>query len=287
MDKTTRGSLEMATAMVISGTIGWVVVSSGQPVADLLFWRCVFGAATLLAFCAALGLLRGLTWRRAAWCAAGGVAIVLNWVLLFGSYAHAPISLVTAVYNTQPLMLVALGVVFLRERLRRAHLGWLALAFAGVLLVAQGKPVGASAGGGHYLTGVAMALGAAFCYAIAALVAKRLDGTPPHLVALVQVCVGALMLAPWAMQGGLPAQPQAWAAFLVLGVVYTGLVYILLYGALQKLPTALAGGLSFLYPVVAVLVDYLVFGQRLDLAQALGAAAVLGAAAGLAWSRRL
>jgi TctA family transporter len=39
-----RGSLEMVAAMLISGTIGWFVLVSGQPVLDVVFWRCVFGA---------------------------------------------------------------------------------------------------------------------------------------------------------------------------------------------------------------------------------------------------
>lgn len=53
-----RGALEMSAAMAISGTIGWFVVHFDQPLADLLFWRCVFGAATLLIVCFALGLLK-------------------------------------------------------------------------------------------------------------------------------------------------------------------------------------------------------------------------------------
>ena len=39
-----RGTVEMTAAMVISGTIGWFVVLSGQPVMDVVFWRCAFGA---------------------------------------------------------------------------------------------------------------------------------------------------------------------------------------------------------------------------------------------------
>ena len=59
MNEKTRGTVEMTTAMTISGTIGWFVVRSGQPVMDVVFWRCLFGAITLLAVCAGLGLLRG------------------------------------------------------------------------------------------------------------------------------------------------------------------------------------------------------------------------------------
>ncbi|HWW99592.1 DMT family transporter [Collimonas sp.] len=286
MDKKVSGTLEMTAAMVISGTIGWFVVVSGQPVLDVVFWRCVFGAATLLAVCAALGLLRGaFNWRLLALAALGGVAIVLNWLLLFVSYSRATIAISTAVYNTQPFMLVALGAVFFSERLTVAKLTWLALAFIGMLLIVQGKPEGGG-GGSNYFAGIVMALGAAFCYAVAAIITKKLAGTPPHLIALIQVCVGILMLAPFAHWSALPSGAHAWSILLTVGVVHTGLMYILLYGAIQKLPTHLTGSLSFIYPIVAILVDYLAFGHRLQLSQLFGAAAILTAAAGmnLGWS---
>ncbi|MGO7969267.1 hypothetical protein ACC720_39170, partial [Rhizobium ruizarguesonis] len=44
--------------------------------------------------------------------------------------------------------------------------------------------------------GILMALGAAFFYALAALAAKWLKGTPPHLIALIQVATGMLILSP-------------------------------------------------------------------------------------------
>ncbi len=44
MSELMQGSLRMSAAMVLSGTIGWFVVASGQPVVDVVFWRCVLGA---------------------------------------------------------------------------------------------------------------------------------------------------------------------------------------------------------------------------------------------------
>ncbi|WP_442782130.1 DMT family transporter [Collimonas fungivorans] len=286
MDKKVSGTVEMTAAMIISGTIGWFVVVSGQPVLDVVFWRCVFGAATLLAVCAAMGLLRGaITLRLLALAALGGVAIVINWLLLFISYSHASISISTAVYNTQPFMLVGLGAVFFSERLTLNKLTWLAIAFGGMLLIVLAQP-GAADGGSNYLAGILMALGAAFFYAVAAIITKKLAGTPPHLIALVQVCVGMLMLAPFAHLSALPSDIGTWSILVTVGVVHTGLMYILLYGAIQKLPTYLTGSLSFIYPIVAIAVDFLAFGHRLQLSQLAGAAAILIAAAGmnLGWS---
>ncbi|EJL02579.1 MULTISPECIES: DMT family transporter [Pseudomonas] len=291
MDKTLRrGSLEMTAAMLISGTIGWFVLVSGQPVLDVVFWRCVFGAVTLLLICAGFGFLRPGILTRTTFLLAvlSGVAIVGNWVLLFASYSRASIAIGTAVYNVQPFMLVGLAALFLGEKITAQKLFWLAVSFLGMLAIvsAHGEQ---GQGGEDYLVGIALALGAALLYAIAALIIKRLTGTPPHLIALIQVSTGILLLAPWASFSALPQQAEAWASLVTLGIVHTGVMYVLLYSAIQRLPTALTGALSFIYPIAAILVDWFAFGHRLEPLQWLGVAAILLAAAGMqqGWGARL
>lgn len=283
MDKSIRrGSWEMVAAMLISGTIGWFVLVSGVPVVEVVFWRCVIGALTLLVVCGLLGYLRLdlLNYTKLGLAMLSGVAIVGNWLLLFESYARASISISTAVYNVQPFMLVLLAAVFLGEKITVQKLAWLSMAFVGMLAIvtAHGSQQNT---GDDYLVGVALALGAAFLYAIAALIIKRLKEVPPHLMALIQVSTGALLLAPLMQWHSLSASMDAWAALLTLGVVHTGLMYVLLYGAIQKLPTAITGALSFIYPIAAIFVDWIAFGHRLGWLQWLGVAAILLAAAGL------
>ena len=283
MDKQThRGTLEMVAAMLISGTIGWFVLLSGLPVLDVVFWRCVFGALTLLLVCALLGHLRlGLLSRVTLMFAViSGVAIVGNWLLLFASYSRASIAIGTAVYNVQPFMLVILAALFLGEKLTLQKLAWLSISFLGMLAIVSAHG-GAGQGGDDYLTGIAFALGAAFLYAVAALIIKKLKGVPPHLIALIQVSVGVLMLAPLADFTRLPQGQQTWSILLTLGLVHTGGMYVLLYGAIQKLPTALTGALSFIYPIAAIGVDWVAFDHPLSVLQWLGVVAILLAAAGM------
>lgn len=289
MDKQThRGTLEMVAAMLISGTIGWFVLLSGLPILDVVFWRCVFGALTLLLVCAMLGHLRlGLLNRVTLMLAViSGVAIVGNWLLLFASYSRASISIGTAVYNVQPFMLVILAALFLGEKLTLQKLAWLSISFLGMLAIVSAHG-SAGQGGDDYLTGIAFALGAAFLYAVAALIIKKLKGVPPHLIALIQVSVGVLMLAPLADFNRLPQGQQTWSILLTLGLVHTGGMYVLLYSAIQKLPTALTGALSFIYPVAAIGVDWMAFDHQLSVLQWLGVAAILLAAAGMQQGWRL
>ncbi|HLA02859.1 MAG TPA: DMT family transporter, partial [Aestuariivirga sp.] len=272
-----RGTMEMSAAMLISGAIGWFVVVSGQPVFNVVFWRCLFAVFALLAVCGLLGLLKPITMKVLGLAMLGGVAIVLNWVCLFAAYAGTSISLATIIYNTQPFMLLVLGGLFLGERITATKLGWLTISFAGMLLIVL-TPDGQSAST-NFLLGVGLSLTAAFLYAIATLVTKQLKGTPPHLIALIQVATGMVMLAPLADFSTLPTSGSQWLSLVTIGIVHTGLMYYLLYGAIQKLPTHIIGALSFIYPAVAVLVDMVAFDHVLRPVQFLGGALILLAAA--------
>ncbi|MFY4023560.1 DMT family transporter [Achromobacter xylosoxidans] len=282
------GLAQMAAAMTLSGTLGVFVLESGQSAWNVVFFRCVFGALSLFLYCWARGLLKpGLfTARTLALALAAGAALVLNWVLLFSAYRLASISLATAVYNVQPFFLIGLGALFLGERPTRGKLAWSVIAFAGLLLVLK---LTDHSGGDAYLSGLLLGLGAAALYGITAVIVKRLKGIPPQVLALVQVTLGAVMLLPMADFQALPAAPLQWGYLVALGLVHTCLMYILMYSAIQKLPTTSTAALSFIYPAVAILLDLVVYGHRMDATQVLGVAMIFLAAAGVSlnWQWRL
>lgn len=286
MKTKTRGAVQMILAMTISGTVGWPVIVLGQPPATVVFWRCAFGALAMLATCAALGQFKpgAINWRQLAFAILGGIALVLNWTLLFAAYQHASIAVATVTYHVQPFMLVALGALLFGEKLTANRLCWLLLAFAGMVLIVTGRESGTD--DGDYLLGVTLALGAALMYALAAAIVKQLAALPPQLIVLIQLTVGALAMALFAGLAHLPAEPFDWLLLATLGLVHTGVMSTLLYGAIQKIPTALVGALSFIYPVVAIVVDWAAFGHRLSLLQLLGTLAILGAAAGMMFYKR-
>lgn len=208
---------------------------------------------------------------------------MLNWVCLFSAYRYASIAIATVVYHTQPFMLVALGIVFFGERPGASRLSWLLLAFLGMAAITMANGAGYGSAG-DYLLGIGLALAAAFFYAITAALTKGLTSLAPQIIVLIQLSIGTLLLAPFA---NAPAEATAFSLtgslpwLIPLGVIHTGLMSTLLYGAIQKIPTAQVGALSFIYPLIAILVDWLAFGHRLSAVQVLGAAAILLAAAGM------
>ncbi|HFF5965268.1 MULTISPECIES: DMT family transporter [Stenotrophomonas] len=275
------GALQMAAAMVISGSVGWFVVETGLPAPTVVFWRCLLGGLAMLLACVVLRLPLGDARKRRClpWILAGGAALTLNWICLFSAYPYASIGVVTVTYHTQPFLLVALGVLAFGERPRPAQWGWLLLAFGGVVMIVVATPSGTTPSA-NYFTGILLALAAALLYAIAAAIGKRLVDVPTPVVVTVQLLMGSLLLLPFARWPG-DAPSHGWALLLTLGFVHTGMMSTLLYSALKKLPTLLVGVLSFLYPVIAIAIDAAAFGHVLGPAQWMGSAAILGAVAGM------
>ncbi|MFF4797936.1 DMT family transporter [Streptomyces sp. NPDC001351] len=266
-----RGVAQLMTAMVLSGTLGVFVVESGASPFNVVFFRVVFGALALGSYVLARGWLRdhGFTPRTFGLAVLGGVFIVFNWVFLFQSYENTSISVATVVYHTQPFYVVLLGALLFRERLTAAKVGWIALAFAGLILVSGVTPSDFTSGG-TYLKGVGQALLAALLYGLSTLVTKRITGVRPHLIALVQVLVGIPLLLPFADFGAMAGTGWDWGWLVGLGFLHTGVMYVLMYAAYAKLPTSKIAVLAFVYPAVAMVMDWAVYGHHIGLVQALG-----------------
>lgn len=277
-----RGIFEFSTAMLLSGTLGLFVFESGQSAWTVVFFRCLFGALSLVIYCWGSGLLDRprFTRRTLVLTLLGGVAIVANWVLLFNAYHFASISVATAVYHTQPFFLVLLGAGLLGDRPTAGTLGWIGVAFVGLLFVIKLDPATLNLSS-ETLVGFALALGAAVLYAVATLIAKQLKGVPPHLIALVQVSLGTVVLAPFADFGAALTWGSHWFYLVGLGVIHTCLMYILLYSGIQKLAVGPIAVLSFIYPIVAIGVDYAFYGQNLTITQFAGVGLILVGSAGV------
>ena len=72
----------------------------------------------------------------------------------------------------------------------------------------------------------------------------------------------ALVWAPFVL--GWPQQGAAWGWLLGLGVLHTGLAYVVLFAGMSRLGLGRIAVLQFVYPLTAVLVDWVVYGRALS-----------------------
>ena len=263
----------MVVAMVLSGTIGLFVLASGQSPLTVVFFRCLIGGLALIAWLSWRGGWRPLDRRAAVWLLLGAVALILNWLCLFTAYRLSSISVATVVYHVQPFFLILLAALSQREMPSRSRMVWLALAFVGVAMT-SGIELG-TGGLGGMLPGVLLALAAAFLYALATLATRKLPDLPPAQIAGLQLILGVVALAPLADFSGDLSGVNAWGSLLILGLVHTGLMYNLMYAAFQRLRADSVATLSFIYPLVAIVSDLLLFDTRLTAWQMTGMGMIL------------
>ena len=227
----TGGRWRMALAMGLSGTIGLFVVWSGESPQTVVFYRCLIGGAVLLGWLAWRGGWKPMSARAVGWTVLGAFALLANWLCLFSAYRLSSISIATVVYQMQPFILIVLAALFQRELPAWHKLPWLALAFIGVGLAAGLDLRGEH---GQLGGGVLLALAAAFWYALFTLATRKLGAYVPAQVAGLQLAMGVLALAPLANLSVMDMPAKAGWNLLTLGLVHTGLVYNLMYGAFQR-----------------------------------------------------
>ncbi|MEJ6473896.1 DMT family transporter [Pseudoalteromonas piscicida] len=277
-----KGSIEMVIAMVLSGTIGYFVVNAEQSYWNVVFLRCVIGALCLAGYVLATKQLTKEILKGPVFITIllGGITLVGNWVLLFASFEHIPFSIAIIAYHLQPLMLVLLSAVLYRQYPSKTILLWLTIAVVGLWLVI-GIPyqeivaVIFAQGSNQAVFGLLLALGAAFLYTITTLMTKKVSQVPSGVVAVIQIFFGGLFLLPWVDFNHFPETSASWGNILFLGVVNTGFMYVIMYDAFQRLSTTLIAILSFIYPVVALLVDFMAFDHTVSLLQMMGIVLIL------------
>jgi len=144
------------------------------------------------------------------------------------------------------------------------------LAFIGVVLTVDLTGDHVSLSSSHTI-GLVFALAAALLYAAVTMISKRLKKIGPYLVAFLQLSVGALVLWPFIDHGQFEdITALQWRYLILIGAVHTCFKYMLMYSAWQRLKTPMIAVMAFIYPAVAILVDYLAYGQVLSITQSIG-----------------
>lgn len=259
-----RNEAQYAFAMLLSGTIGVVVVLSQQQALDIVLYRCVIAATILCCICWKKGHFSALYFKRKPVAATiiAGVALTLNWVLLFESFSYVPIGIATTIYHLKPFILILYGLWFLGDSVSTSKLIWILTAFFGFALVSNigiadfGSPLSSTA----YIFGALLALGAASLQPVSTIaILHSLKPFPPSLVALGQFTVGTLIIFPFFSGGGSTPSGPEWGYILILGVVHTVMMYALMYKSIPFISTSTIAILQFLYPITALALDYAVF----------------------------
>ena len=206
-----------------------------------------------------------------------GGAMGFNWILLFEAYRYTTVSKATLCYYFAPVIVTALSPILFGERLTRRQVLCLLMAALGLALI-TGQEGAGSAGGDR--TGILFGLGAASFYAAVILMNKYIRNMDGIERTFLQFLSAAVTLVPYvAFSGGVSLDGMngiGWLCLLTVGIVHTGMTYCLYFSSLKALPGQKAAILSYIDPLVAVIVSVTFLSEPLTLRQALGGMLILG-----------
>lgn len=262
-DDSRRALLQLLLGELLIGSVGVFVHESGQDAITAVFYRCLFGGLFLLGWGAFRGYLRGLLDDRALLRGAllSGVLLVLNWVALFLGMERSSIGVATLVYHVFPFVMLILAALFQGERTRPVDLAWTLIGFIGVACSADPGRLwhGADA---SYLAGIGLTLVAAMLCGTSLLLSRKVGKQKPFALVMIQCWIGVAMLAGFSSTSVFHMGAH-WGWLVGLGVIHSGIVYVLFYSAYSRLPVVTIAVVSFVYPLVALLLDYLIYGHAL------------------------
>lgn len=244
-------------------------LGTALPSTESALIRFMFGVLFLSP--ALIGVLRtGVPRRALRLLGLRGVLHTVAVVLWFFAMARIPLAEVTAIGYLNPIVVTLGGLVMFRERLTGIRLLAVLAALAGALIVI--RPGFRAVEPGHVAQ-----LGAALCFGLSYLVAKRLSVMMPAgaLVALLSLSV-MVGLAPFAYAVWQPPTPEQ-TAWLALVAGFASLGHYCMARAFAAAPLTVTQPVTFLQLVWATLTGALLFGEGVDPYVLLGGGVIIGA----------
>lgn len=243
----------------------------GMPVLQIVWARLAFGTLVSLPFALRQQGAAVLRPDRAGFHLIRAALLLGSTFLFFSALGFLPIADAVAIFFVQPLIVVVLSALFLRERVGPRRWSAVAVGFLGTLVIIR-------PGFETVNPGSLLALGAGMALAVYFVMTRRIAGSAPAMVITFQTNLFGLGLASlgvWAVWT--PPDPGQWAMFAALGVI-ANIGHFLIMRAYRHAEASLLAPLAYTEMVAATALGWWVFGDLPD-AYTLGGVALLIASA--------
>lgn len=278
----TKSYIMFLSAMMIFGTIGifrrYIPLSSGM----LAFSRGILGSAVLGICFMAGGKRSGDAFDRKTYLllAISGVMTGINWILLFEAYNYTSVATATMCYYMEPTIIILLSPLVFREKLTMKKLACAVAAIVGMMFVSgvlENEGIQASDG-----IGIGFGLGAAVLYAAVVMLNKKIPEGNVYKKTIIQLMAASIVLAPYLLLtedfSAIQMDGMAIGMVLIVGIVHTGLAYAMYYSSIRGLQAQSIAILSYLDPVLALILSSLVLQEKMSLFGVVGAVLIMGSA---------
>jgi len=269
----------MIASMAVFGTLGPFVRNITVSSSELALYRAILAALLISVYFLITNQridFKAIR-KEAPVLLLSGVAMGINWILLFEAYKYTTVSVATLSYYFAPVIVTAVCPLLFKEKLTARQIICFVMSTVGLVLLIGITDLG---GGSSSLKGIAFGLGAALFYAMVILLNKFIKGVAGIQRTMLQFISAIAVLLPYVLlTGGITLASMdstGWICLLVVGLFHTGVCYCLYFSSLKELPGQEAAILSYIDPLVALLVSVFILGEQILPIQILGGLMILG-----------
>ncbi len=271
--------LMFVSAMAIFGTMAPFVRRIGVSSAELSLYRALLAACLIGIFLLATGRklpVKQLK-KELILLICSGACMAVNWILLFEAYKYTTVAIATLSYYFAPVLVTAASAFLFREKLTKKNIFCFAMSTLGIVIITSASGLG---GGSNNSLGILFGLGAAVLYAGCILLNKAIKGVGGIERTFLQFLAAIAVMIPYvALTGGVTVQNldmTGWICLLVIGLIHTGITYCMYFTAVEHIPGQAVAILSYIDPLVAVIIGVLILGEPLTAPQLIGGTMILG-----------
>ena len=206
-----------------------------------------------------------------------GMAMGFNWILLFEAYKYTSVSAATLSYYFAPIIVTIVCPFLFHEKLTKKQIICFVMSTLGVFLI-TGVPDFQNMG--RDTIGILFGLSAAVFYATVILLNKFIKNVTGIHRTYLQFLAAIITLIPYvACTSGFhigSLDGKGWINLLIVGLIHTGITYCLYFSSLKELPGQEAAILSYIDPLMAVVISVAILGESISLPQIIGGILILG-----------
>ena len=288
-----KARLQLILSMSIFGTLAVFVRNISVSSGELALYRAVLAAILIGGYLLlsskkkissshektkASNLLFGIcTKKELLLLLFSGMAMGFNWILLFEAYKYTSVSAATLSYYFAPIIVTIVCPFLFHERLTTKQVVCFVMSTVGVFLI-TGVPDFQNMG--RDTIGILFGLSAAVFYATVILLNKFIKNVAGIHRTFLQFLAAIVTLIPYvACTSGFhlnTLDSKGWINLLIVGLIHTGITYCLYFSSLKELPGQEAAILSYVDPLMAVIISVAILGESISLPQIIGGILILG-----------
>ncbi|MBE6131463.1 MAG: EamA/RhaT family transporter [Erysipelotrichaceae bacterium] len=208
-----------------------------------------------------------------------GCLIGINWLFLFESYKYTSVATSTLCYYMAPIFVMFASPFVFKEKLNVVNIVCMMLAFIGMVFVSGVFETGLN--DKNTIIGVLYGLAAAVFYAIVVIINKKIKVENAFYKTLIQLFFSAIILIPYLIINrsfdGTELNFKVLILILIVGIIHTGIAYVLYFGSMTKVKTQFISLFSYVDPVVAIILSAIILKEQMTLLGIIGAVLILGA----------